>query len=154
MALELQKMAFARAIAPQAIVDNNSWTSYVVDSNGCKAVHALVHLGATDIAMVALKVQESDAKSSDTALSGGTDIPGADFSVSPASLPSATDDNKFFLVTIPVTGARKRYFNLVATAGDGTTGTYLTAFWIKESLDEAPNTAAERGLSQHLIVAG
>jgi hypothetical protein len=152
--IQAQKMNFSRCIAPQAIVDAGSWTCYAVDTNGCKAVHCLIHLGASDIAMAALKVQESDALSSATALNTGTDIALGDFSVSPATLPSATADNTFLLVSIPVTGARKRYFNLVATAGDGSNGTFITACWIKESLDEAPNTATKRGLGQHLIVAG
>lgn len=154
MSLAMQKMAPARCVAPQAIVDNTSWTCYAIDTNGCKAVHLLVHFGAMDIAMAALKVQESDVLSSATALSSGTDITGADFSVSPATLPSATADNLFFLVSIPITGARKRYLNLVATGGDGSAGTYMTAVWFRESLDEAPNTAAKRNLSQHLIIAG
>lgn len=153
-ALELQKMSFHRCIAPLAIVDDASWTCTAVDTSGAKAVHCLIHMGANDIAIAALKVQESNALDSATALTSGTDITGADFTVSPATVPSATDDNKFWLVTIPVTGARKRYFNLVATNGNGTVGGFLTACWIKESLDEAPGTATQRNLDQHLIVAG
>lgn len=148
-ALQVQKLSWHRCVAPQAIVDDASWTCYAVDTNGCKAIHCLVHLGATDIAMVALKIQEAEALSSATALNSGADITGATFTA-----PTDTADNTFLLCTIPVTGARMRYFNLVATAGDGSTGTYLTAIWIKESKDEAPGTAALRNLGQHLIVAG
>lgn len=153
-ALQVQKLAFALCVPPQAINDNTAYTSTIIDTINCKAVHCLVHFGAMDIAVAALKVQESDVAASTTALTNGTDIPLADFSVSPATLPTATDDNHFFLVTIPVTGSRKRYFDLSFTAGDGAAGTYGVAIWIKESQDELPNTAAKRGLTQHLIVAG
>lgn len=153
-ALQFQKMKVGRCIAPLAIVDAASWTCYAVDTSGCKAIHCLIHMGANDIAITALKVQEADALTSATALTSGVDITGADFTVSPATVPAADDDNKFWVITIPVTGARKRYFNLVATNGDGTAGGFLTACWIKESNDEAPSTAAARGLDQHLIVAG
>lgn len=152
--LAVQKLAWALCVAPQVINDNAAYTSTTVDSNGCKAVHCLIHFGAMDIAVAALKVQESDTLSSATALSSGTDIAGADFSVSPATLPSATDDNHFFLVTIPVTGARKRYFDLSFTGGDGSAGSYSVAIWIKEALDECPASASARGLTQHLIVPG
>ncbi len=156
MSLQLQRMALSRGVAPAVInnVDSTAFACYAVDTNGCKAVHCLIHLGATDGAMGSCKIQESNTLTNATTLASGTDITGADFSVSPATLPSATDDNGFFLVTIPITGARKRYLNLVSTTGDVTAGTYLTACWIKEALDEAPNTAAKRNLVQHLIVAG
>lgn len=154
MSLQVQKLGWGICIPAQAIVDAAAFTSTCVDTLGCKAVHCLVYMGATDIALTVLKVLESDTLSSATALSSGTDIALTDFSVSPATLPSATSDNTFMLVTIPVLGGRKRYFDLSCTMGDGSTGGFVCAVWIKEGLDEAPNTAAKRGLGQHLIAAG
>lgn len=150
--LAFQKMKVARALSPLVINDNTAYTVTAFDTSGCHTVTCLIHFGAMDIAVAALKVQESDTLTNSTTLSSGADISGADFSVSPATLPSATADNTFVAVTIRVTGARKRYFNLSFTAGDGAAGTYATAFWLAESLDESLNTAAGRGLGQHLIV--
>ncbi len=43
-----------------------------------------------------------------------------------SALPTATDDNKCFKFEIDLRG-RKRYLDLVATCGDGATGTFATA---------------------------
>ena len=153
-ALSFQKMSQEYCVAPQAIKNNASFSCLATDTNGCKAVHFRMFMGATDIAFSALKIQESDTLTNTTTLASGTDITGADFSVSPATVPSATDDNKYFVVTIPVTGARKRYLNAVITVGNGATGGFAFAEWFKEAKDEAPNTATKRGISQHPIIAG
>jgi len=151
--LELQKLKVHRFFNPQAIKDNASWTSTCLDTAGLDGVFVVFTLGATDIAMATLKVQESDTLSSATALSGGTDITGADFSVSPLTLPSATADDTSVGVYIPIVGTRKRYLNLIATAGDGAAGTYAAAFAICTP-KIVPDTATERGLGQQSIVAG
>lgn len=150
LAQKLKRHVF---IAPQAIVDNASWTSTVFDTLGCTSLTVEITIGATDIAFAALKVQEADAKTDATTLTSGTDITGADFSVSPATLPSATADNTIVSVTIPITGARKRYINLVATAGNGAAGTFAAANGYA-TLQEVPGTATQCGLGQQLIVAG
>lgn len=152
-ALVAQKLSVHSFINSQAIVDNTSWTSTAFDCNGSDGIWIIVTLGATDIAMAALKVQESDTLTNATTLASGTDISGADFSVSPLTLPSATADNTSVGVYIPFNGNRKRYINLVATAGNGSLGTYLTAVGIYGKR-EVPNTAAERGLAQEAIIAG
>ena len=110
-------------VLPQAIFDNTSASSNVVDLAGSKYCYIKVQLGATDIAMTALKVQESDAKTDDTTLTSGSDITVLTFA---SALPSDTDDNKTYLFAFPTEG-RKRYVNLVATAGNGSAGTFLTA---------------------------
>jgi hypothetical protein len=110
-------------ILPQAILDNTTATSNVVDLAGSKYCYIKVQLGATDIAMTALRVQESDSISSGTALSSGTDITGLTYA---GSLPSSTDDNKTYLFAFPTEG-RKRYVNLVASVGDGSAGTFINA---------------------------
>lgn len=132
------------ATPPAAIVDNAAVTVAEVDTLGFRKLEWLVILGATDIAVAAFKATQSD-----TAGSGHADISGGDFSVSPATLPSATDDNKVFSINIDLLG-KKRYHDLVLTAGDGTAGTYFTVLAILSEPEQWPDTAAERGYSQQL----
>lgn len=139
---------------PGLIVDNASYTTASVDTNGWDYAQIVVLLGATDIAMTALKVQESNDDGSSDAYA---DVTGLVFGTSnqisgaASTLPSDTDDNKFFVFDIDLRG-RKRYLDLVATAGNGSTGTYLTAFCILSRGKDGPITAAERGASQILRV--
>jgi hypothetical protein len=138
---------------PAAIVDNASLTTATVDTAGYAYARFFLYLGAMDIAMTALKVQESD----DSGMSGAADITGlvygtsSGISGSASSLPSATDDNKCFVFEIDLRG-RKRYLDLVATCGDGTAGTYATAFCLLSRASDAPVTAAERGFGNVLRV--
>jgi hypothetical protein len=91
----MQQAKYVRAISPTAIIDNTSATATVIDARDYDYCTIVVQLGATDIALTALKVQTS-------ATSGGsyTDLTGATFSggTSPdgttLALPSATDDNQ------------------------------------------------------------
>ena len=114
---------FAPVIRPQAIFDNTSPTSVCVDTLGAKYVIIKVELGATDIALTAMKIQESNTLTDANTLSGGADITGLDFT---GSYPSATDDNKMYLFMLPTLG-RKRYLDLILTVGDGTAGAYVHA---------------------------
>lgn len=138
---------------PAAIVDDSSYTTATLDTLGFRFVRIVVLLGATDIAMAALKVQESD----DSGMSGAADVTGAVFGTSTAdtgsasTLPSATDDNKFFTFEIDLRG-RKRYLDLVATAGNGSAGTYLTAWAELHRGEQVPTTATQKGVSQNLRV--
>lgn len=150
MPYAFDKLEFARCSDPQAILDNTSPTTRCVDTIGCSAVTLVVYLGATDIAMAALSVSESDTLTDANSLSTGAAISGATFA---GSLPSATDDNKFYAIKIPITGARKRYFDATITAGDGSAGSFITSFWIKEPL-LVPNTAAGQGLGGIVAIAG
>lgn len=133
---------------PAAIVDNAAFTTAVIDTKGFRRLSVLVTLGALDIAIAAFKLQESDLAN----MSGATDVPGADFSVSPLTLPSATDDNKMYLIDLALRGGRKRYMDLSLTGGDGTTGSFAVVHAILEDAEETPNTAAERGVAQQAIV--
>lgn len=136
---------------PAAIVDNASYTTASIDTQGFDYLQVVVYLGATDIAMTALKLQESDTDGSYADVTGLVFGTSANTGGSTSTLPSATDDNKFFVFDVDLRG-RKRYFDLVATAGDGSTGTYLTAFAILSRAKDVPVTAAERGASQILRV--
>lgn len=129
---------FVSITPPAAIIDNASATTAEVDTKGWDHAQIWVYLGATDIAMTALKVTESDASGS-----GHADITGAVFGTSTdidgstSALPSASDDNKAFVVDIDMRG-RKRYLDLTATCGDGSTGTYLAAWAILWNGDTCP----------------
>lgn len=144
---------FVAITPPAAIVDNNSFATATLDTLGFRYATIVVFLGATDIAMTALKVQESD----DSGMSGAADIVGTRFGTdtndggATSILPSATDDNKFFTFEIDLRG-RKRYLDLVATAGDGAAGTFLTAFAILDRGEQVPTTAAQKGISQNMRV--
>lgn len=134
-----QAVRYFNITPPQAIVDNASWTTNSIDTvaNGVKFDYLtiVVQLGAMDVAMSALKVQTSDTDGSYADLSGT--IGGTDF-----TLPTATDDNKFVVFNIDLRG-KKRYFDLVATGGDGTTGTYLSAMAILSRGKVGPNSATD-----------
>jgi len=144
-------------IYPAAIVDNASPTSVVVDTLGWNSIRYIVFLGATDIAMTALKLQEADAIDDANTLTSGADITGLIFGTSvntagsTSTLPSSGDDNKFFVFELPLKG-RKRYLDLTATCGDGAAGTYITAWAELRSPSVAPITASGKGASQILAL--
>ena len=144
----LQRLKFVQVTAPVAINDNTAYTTNTVDTIGYDEVLFEIAFGAMDIAVAALKVQESN----DSGMSGATDITGADFSVSPATLPSATDDNHFYGVHVRLGGSRKRYLDLSFTAGDGAAGTYASVNAILGRGEADPSTATTRGFTQLLTV--
>lgn len=143
--IELQKNKILAITPPGAIVDDAAFTTAAIDAQGWDYAVIYVLFGAMDIAMAALKLQESEASGS-----GFADVTGGDFSVS-GTLPSATADNTFVAIFVDLR-ARKRYLDLVATGGDGTAGTYLTAFVLLGRGAIDPVSAADRGLAQQLFV--
>lgn len=148
-----QSDKFVSVTPPEAIYDNASLTTATIDTKGYAYLRVFVYLGATDIAMTALKLQESD----DSGMSGAADITGAvvgtssNIAGSTSALPSASDDNKCWLFEIDLRG-RKRYIDLVATCGNGATGTYATAWAILTNPSDAPVSASERGYGDILRV--
>lgn len=133
---------------PGAVLDNTSATTNVVDTAGFGYAVVTVHLGATDIAMTALKLQHSDVKSSATALTNAVDVTGGDFS---ASLPSATDDDKFVRWFVDLKGLG-RYLDLLATIGNGSVGSYFTAWAELFEGSITPSDATSRGLLSQAII--
>lgn len=137
---------------PAAIVDNTSYTVAELDTVGYDYCRIIVLLGATDIAMAELTVTESDASAQ-----GHGDVTGLIFGTSDntgggtSTLPSASDDDKFFIFEIDLK-ARKRYLDVTATAGDGSAGTYAVIWAELWNADTMPNSAAEEGASQILRV--
>ncbi len=147
---ESQTAKIVKITPPGVVLDNTSATTNVVDTIGFGYAVVTVHLGATDIAMSALKLQHSDTKSSDTALTSGADITGTvggtDF-----TLPSATADDGFVRFFVDLKGLG-RYLDLVATVGDGSVGTYFTAWCDLYEGNITPGTATARGLAAQVIV--
>lgn len=147
--IALQDAYYFNVISPAAIVDDASWTTNEIDTvvDGVKYDHCTIifQLGATDIAMAALKVQESDTTGSGFADITGT-VGGTAF-----DLPSATDDNKIVVFSVNLTN-RKRFLDLVATAGNGAAGTYASATAILTRGKRGPTTATLKGLLAEVVV--
>lgn len=149
---QAQNMKVVNYCPPTAIKDNASFTTNAIDTAGFGKLAIYFTLGATDIAMTALKVQESD----DSGMSGAADITGLVYGTSAnpetgttSALPTADNDNGVFAFFINLSG-RKRYIDVVATAGDGSTGTFGSGVAFLYDGDGI-NTAAERGLVSNLI---
>lgn len=149
---ELQKTKFVNVTPPAAIKDNAAWTTAEIDTLGWDYLTLVVILGATDIAIAALTVTESDTSGSGhanvTGLIWGTST---NIDGSTSALPSATDDNTIQVAEIDLRG-RKRYIDITATAGDGTAGTYLCILGILSRGKEAPVSISERGCNEILRV--
>ena len=150
--IHAQNVKYVSITPPAAIVDDGSYTTAEVDTIGFDYATVVVYLGASDIAMTALAVTESDSSGSGHANVTGL-VYGTSTNVagSTSSLPSATDDNKFFLFEIDLRG-RKRYLDLTATAGDGSAGTFATMLAILSRAEESPGTAAGAGAADILRV--
>lgn len=131
--------------SPVAISDNAAITTASIDSAGYDYLDIFCIIGATDIAMAALKLQTADA---DT---GYADMTGGSFATSPATLPSATDDNTVVAWHVNLSG-KKRWFDVVATSGDGTAGTYFACIAVLSRAKQMPATAAARGLGQEIFL--
>lgn len=152
MSVTAQNVKLVSLTPPAAIIDNASAVVAELDTRDWEYLQIVVYLGASDIAMTALKVTESD-----TAGSGHTDVTGLIFGTSAntagvtSTLPSATDDDKFFVFDIDLKG-RKRFIDMVATIGDGTLGTFICILGVLSRGHSTPMSAAERGASQILRV--
>jgi hypothetical protein len=135
---------------PAAISDNATLTTAEIDTKGWDHLDIVVYEGATDIAMAALSVTESD-----TAGSGHANITGlvwgtsTNIDGSTSALPSATDDNLFQLAQIDLRG-RKRYIDVTCTTGDGAAGSYVTIFGILRRGQVTPTSVSEMGCNEVL----
>lgn len=141
--VDAQDAKYVTAIAPAAIVDDSTATAAEIDTAGSAYCEIPIQLGATDIAMTALKVQESD-----TSGSGFADVPGLTFDGGTApdgttlALPSATDDGQVSTFQINLLG-RKRYLKVVATFGDGTAGGYVASTARLSRLAQVPAVSTD-----------
>jgi hypothetical protein len=135
---------------PAAISDNATLTTGEIDTLGWSYLTIVVYEGATDIAMAALSVTQSD-----TAGSGHANVTGliwgtsTNIDGSTSALPSATDDNLFQVAQIDLKG-KKRYIDVTATTGDGAAGTYIAILGILSRPQVSPISASEAGANEIL----
>ncbi len=134
---------------PVVALNNESAVTTTIDTLGYDFCQIAVGLGVLNIAMDVLKVQESDLAN----MSGGADITGLVFGTSntiagvASVIPISTADNTVQLFDIDLR-ARKRYIDLIASAGVGS-----TLFCCMARLSRAENavtTAAGRGAANVL----
>lgn len=150
---EIQRAKFVQVIAPVAIVDDASWTTNEIDTLDFDYLTVVVNIGATDIAMAALKMQASDTSGSGFADVTGLDMDGdTDIDGNAAALPSATDDNNLVVFQVDLRTNNKRYWDLVATAGNGTSGTFASAVAILTKGAVAPTSVSDMGAETVLRV--
>jgi hypothetical protein len=129
---------------PVALINTASALTTTIDTLGYDYCQVVVALGVLNIALTALKVQESDLAN----MSGGADVTGLVFGTSTniagsaSVLPLSTADNTLLIFDIDLR-ARKRYLDLIATGGIG--DTYLSAVARLSRAEQAPTTAAGRG---------
>lgn len=142
---------------PAAIVDDAAFVTAALDTQGFKYVDIYVGIGALDIAVSALKVQESDTLTDANTLENGADITATvvgtalNAAGSTSALPAATADNTVQKFEIPLQG-RKRYLDVSLTGGNGTAGTYAVVFAILKQGEKSPVSATEKGCAQIMRV--
>lgn len=145
---------FINSTPPAALIDGASLTVAEIDTLGWDYCQILLIGGATNTAMTALKVTESDVTAS-----GHADIVGLEFAAATSLdiegaasvLPVATDDDGLFLFEINLVG-RKRFLDVTATADSTSTGGYYTMLTILSRGENVANTNAARGVVQALRV--
>lgn len=148
--MNVQNVKVAALAVPQ-LKDNGAVTTVAVDTLGYDEALAIIAIGSTDIAMTALKMTESDDNST------YTDVSGADFNGSTtidgttATLPDENADSTIRLVHLDLR-KRKRYLKLSASAGDGTTGTYISGMLVMSKAEQAPKTGTAMGATAALRV--
>jgi len=146
----LQECKYVNAIPPAAALDNTSATTNSVKVAGFAKAAFIIALGATDIAVTALKVQESDDDSSYSDVTGAIFGTSTNSAGSTSSLPTATSDNNLYAIFVNLQG-RKKYLKLVATFGDGSVGGYIQATCILGG-GSTLLSAAGQNFAQTLIV--
>ena len=97
-----------------------------VDCAGWDLAKFQFHLGSTDVALTACKIQEASTSSgSPSDITGATLNSGTDIFGNTTSLPGATSDGGIYEIIIN-TQARKRYLVPVVTIGNGTAGAIMS----------------------------
>lgn len=143
---------FVNVIPPVAIVDDASWTTTEIDTLGYDYLTVICNLGVTDIAMAALKLQSSDTTGANFTDVAGLDMDGdTDIDGNTAALPAADDDGTVHVFQVDLRG-HKRFFDLVATAGDGTSGTFMSAVAVLSRGEIGADSSTEMGAAHVLRI--
>lgn len=146
-----QQQKLVTITPPAIIVNNASFTCTAIDTKGFNWVTIVVMLGALDIALTTLKLQQSDTNGSFVDITGANFSTGTNTDGTASTLPSATDDNHFFAFQVDMRG-KKRWLSLSATMGAGSAGGYLAAFAILSRAEQIPNSMANRGFTEEIHV--
>jgi hypothetical protein len=149
-------------IFPQAVTDADDPVGAYGDANpnsvdtlGFSRADIYVMIGATDIAMTALGVYSgtavaSGADDSDYSAVTGLQASGA---TGDGRLPTADDDNEVIHFGLDLRNDDiERYLAIDATAGNGSSGTFIVAWCVLSNAEESPNTDAEKGILYGLEV--
>jgi hypothetical protein len=139
--IDLQQTKKVQLIWPQARLNNTAITSASVDRKGFNYAAIRVAIGATDIGFTIFKLQESDDNTT------FTDIAGADFSVSPLSLPASGATDTLWEWQVDLRGSRKRYLKPALTVGNGTSGAFVSVTAELSRAEQAPANATAEGLA-------
>jgi hypothetical protein len=143
---------FVGITPPAAIVDNAAFTTAAVDTAGFRTAEIFVYFGAMDIAATVCNVRESDASNMGTPnnITGCVCGTSTNSDGITSTLPTATSDNTLIKFEIPLQG-RKRYLDVEVTGGDGSAGTFMTAFALLSDGDNDPSSAVAKGAAQVLF---
>jgi len=146
--MPLQDCAFAVALLPQSITDTaTAGTAIDTQPNGNKASHVTIILqagaiGAADFGDPSAYVSECETSAGTYTVSPG--ITGTSIRGVLGGAILQTEDNGIWVVSVPITGARKRFLKINVDPGNA--ATLLSAVAILHGLANAPTTAAEAGL--------
>lgn len=153
IATQDQKVGFVTP--PAGLLDNTAVTTTAIDTKGWEYLDVLVLVGDIDADMTALKLQESEDDGGSDAYA---DIAGANFATgtqpdgTSAALPTAAaGDNKIFHFGLNLVGV-ERYVDVVATAGNGSNGAYITIIYILSRGKTSPSTYAGRGFAGEILL--
>lgn len=144
-------------IQPQAIVNNGYFvgshqgtTPRQVDTKGFGALLIVVQYAASDIAMAELSLYESNTTTDgDFAIIAASNYATAGI----GTLPSATADNTFLGWIVTNLGTtRLRYLRVNAKAGNGSTGSFLSAFALLGLPEQGIDSVSEAGFGQLVTV--
>ena len=134
---ELQAVKLFNVTPPAAAVTAGSFTTAVIDTAGFDYCTVVCHFGAIGAAGVtALKLEESNESNANFG-----DLTGANFATGKGpqgenlALPADADDNKIFKFEVDMRG-KKRYLNLIATAGAN--AVFMSAHAVLSRADIAP----------------
>jgi len=138
-------------LSPNGYSNNTSPSMTTVDCAGFDLATFRVHLGSTDIALTACKIQETGTiGSTPTDVTGATLSSGTDIFGNTTSLPGATDNGKVYEFIIN-TQARKRYLVPLITVGNGTAGAIMSVT-CELSKGEPVRTLTESGAAAVVVV--
>ena len=149
----MQQVKVVPMIAPGVIKDDAAYTCAVCDALGWDYATAVFHIGATDIAVAVMNIQDADDNSTYGIIDGANfaNTSHLDITGTALALPDANADNTIILVHLDLK-KRKRYLQAAVTAGNGSAGTYMSGVFVLSRGEAMPDTAAEAGASIVVVV--